>query len=493
MRMQRLCFIFTGTLLLLITNTWTNWRQKEPYMDELFHVPQAQQFCESIVENRIPTYHHAITTLPGVYLIPAVLALIISPKVCDTSFLRIYSSLIALLCLPLLNAILKLLYVGQKNYPLNTEQVDSYPHWYLAFIVWLHPVFLFYANLYYTDTSSVFFILLTWYLSLKGSNGLSAVTGCFAALCRQTNIVWHAFIVCDHLLHSTQVKSAKISIQKYIRSILQYTLSHLWQHALVGVVYVLFLIINGGVAIGDKENHRPIIHYAMFPYFLGFHTISFALFHLLRPYMTLKYFVLIFRNHALLVRTVISVTVITTMVMKTGDYAHPFVLSDNRHYTFYLYKRILLRSGLVRLLLVPLYAWTVFTVDSEFCALRDRVTIAAEKRNENSQPLTKTMSLQLQWLDTEQLLDILLFIFVGVTLIPSPLLELRYFVTASMFLSIRRLARFGEGFNRIYLGLASLVCILANLAFVWVFNERTFQRPVDPHMPSDLSPGRFML
>lgn len=39
-----------------------------------------------------------------------------------------------------------------------------------------------------------------------------------------------------------------------------------------------------------------------------------------------------------------------------GTLVHPYLLADNRHYTFYIWKDILGRSVLVRLVLAPVYA-----------------------------------------------------------------------------------------------------------------------------------------
>ncbi|XP_067172089.1 dol-P-Glc:Glc(2)Man(9)GlcNAc(2)-PP-Dol alpha-1,2-glucosyltransferase isoform X4 [Apteryx mantelli] len=42
-----------------------NRRQRAPYMDEAFHVPQAQAYCEG----RFQQWDPMITTLPGLYLV----------------------------------------------------------------------------------------------------------------------------------------------------------------------------------------------------------------------------------------------------------------------------------------------------------------------------------------------------------------------------------------------------------------------------------------
>lgn len=51
-----------------------------------------------------------------------------------------------------------------------------------------------------------------------------------------------------------------------------------------------------------------------------------------------------------------------------GTLTHPYLLSDNRHYTFYIWKDILGRSELVRLALAPVYALAG-------CALISQMTV----------------------------------------------------------------------------------------------------------------------
>lgn len=48
---------------------WLDVRQPTPYMDELFHVPQAQRYCAGD-----ESYDADITTPPGLYLLPMVFA-----------------------------------------------------------------------------------------------------------------------------------------------------------------------------------------------------------------------------------------------------------------------------------------------------------------------------------------------------------------------------------------------------------------------------------
>lgn len=47
-----------------------------------------------------------------------------------------------------------------------------------------------------------------------------------------------------------------------------------------------------------------------------------------------------------------------------GSVAHPYLLADNRHYTFYIWKNVLGRSAAVRVALAPVYAACAYEVVS---------------------------------------------------------------------------------------------------------------------------------
>ncbi|KAI8781496.1 Dol-P-Glc:Glc(2)Man(9)GlcNAc(2)-PP-Dol alpha-1,2-glucosyltransferase isoform X1 [Biomphalaria glabrata] len=51
--------LFTGVIFQLVQKA-----QNDPYMDEIFHIPQAQQYCRSNFSHWDPM----ITTLPGLYI-----------------------------------------------------------------------------------------------------------------------------------------------------------------------------------------------------------------------------------------------------------------------------------------------------------------------------------------------------------------------------------------------------------------------------------------
>ncbi len=93
---------------------------------------------------------------------------------------------------------------------------------------------------------------------------------------------------------------------------------------------------------------------------------------------------------------------------------HPFLLSDNRHYTFYVWHRIYRFHPLVPYLLVPAYlacAWAWYLHAGEALTCADRYIINT-----------------FQGRDQTMLQTLLLPVFTLPTLLPTPLLEPRYFL-----------------------------------------------------------------
>ncbi len=53
---------------------------------------------------------------------------------------------------------------------------------------------------------------------------------------------------------------------------------------------------------------------------------------------------------------VLASLAITLAIVRCNTIIHPFTLADNRHYMFYVFRRTILQPGLIRYLLVPVYA-----------------------------------------------------------------------------------------------------------------------------------------
>jgi alpha-1,2-glucosyltransferase len=358
-----------------------------PYLDEIFHIPQAQKYCMGEFSNWDPK----ITTPPGLYLIGylhSYLFKIFSPDpdtFCSIKTLR-HANLIGLI------AFLPLAVVMIKKNLSTADAICSF------------PLLAFFGFLYYTDVWSTVFILAAMAVGLKESvytNVLSAVFAGTSILFRQTNVVWAAFVAV-YLLHPKKL----VDKNNFVEDILQLvqravtTPSITIPYGLVGASFLAFVQFNGGIALGDKSNHVagvniPQLFYASL-FFLFF---SWPIW--LSPTFIRRYFNFHFRSPMGLAKYILACAVIAGIIEKL-TIIHPFILADNRHYTFYIWRRLISPSyhEQAKFLMVPIYhlgIWTFIT--------------------------TLYQTSPTSWVLTTTLIGA-----ISATLVPSPLFEARYYI-----------------------------------------------------------------
>ena len=97
-------------------------------------------------------------------------------------------------------------------------------------------------------------------------------------------------------------------------------------YVLVGISFIVFVIINNGIVVGDRTAHVATLHPIQILYFVAFTTVFTA------PYVFTKSKVLGFwnfcRKHWII--TTIVILVIFSIVDSYGSLAHKFLLADNR-------------------------------------------------------------------------------------------------------------------------------------------------------------------
>lgn len=124
-----------------------------------------------------------------------------------------------------------------------------------------------------------------------------------------------------------------------------------WTHVVLAVSFCGFVVVNKGVVVGDREHHVPVLHTSQ-------------LLHL--SLVVALYLPLSWKNVKL---TLSSLTAAATIILaggivmslEFGWFEHPFLLSDNRHFTFYLWK-YLFRP--YRLHLLPIYLLSLLYVSN---------------------------------------------------------------------------------------------------------------------------------
>ncbi|KAL7827869.1 hypothetical protein AOLI_G00310210 [Acnodon oligacanthus] len=188
--------------------------QREPYMDEIFHIPQAQKYCQG----RFNEWDPMITTLPGLYLVsvgvikPVVwLADFSGTILCSAAMLRFINLLFNCGNLYILYLIICRLHLKDKSRTAGRRVLS-------ALTLSTFPVLYFFTFLYYTDAGSTFFTLFTYLMCLYGCHKASALLGICAILFRQTNIIWVAFcagsVVAQKLDEAWRVEQSKKKEEK---------------------------------------------------------------------------------------------------------------------------------------------------------------------------------------------------------------------------------------------------------------------------------------
>merc|ERR1712241_978799 len=123
----------------------------------------------------------------------------------------------------------------------------------------------------------------------------------------------------------------------------------------VGLGFLSFVHLNNGVVVGDRSAHVATCHLTQFAYFATFFsalTLPFAVKHI-------PDFVSFARQN---LWKVVLVSLVMVVVIHFNTLAHPYLLADNRHYTFYIWRKIFMRHWMVKFLLIPVYIFGFFHI-----------------------------------------------------------------------------------------------------------------------------------
>ncbi|KAM9824012.1 dol-P-Glc:Glc(2)Man(9)GlcNAc(2)-PP-Dol alpha-1,2-glucosyltransferase [Neosynchiropus ocellatus] len=443
--------------------------QREPYMDEVFHIPQAQKYCQG----KFNEWDPMITTLPGLYLVsvgvikPVVwLADLTGDIVCSTAMLRFINLLFN--C-----GNLYLLYLLVCRLHLKEKARGTFRKVLTALSLSTFPVLYFFNFLYYTDAGSTFFILFTYLMTLYGCHKASALLGVCAILFRQTNIVWVGFcaatLVAERMDDAWKAQHAKKTDEKSspcqvplsfggARRVTAFAFgfvtsgSHVkaalvstWPYLLVAFGFLTFVWVNGGIVVGDRTNHEVCLNFPQLFYFFSF-TLFFSL-PVSLCYYRIRRFLRALKKQPFFF---LLLCVVCLLLVWKFTYVHKYLLADNRHFPFYVWKRVFQKHQLVRLFLVPSYVFACWNFLDSF----------------------KSRSLFL----TLAFLACLL-----AATVPQKLLEFRYFIVPYL---MYRLHMPLPTLSRLILEF--LLYSMINGATVYIFINKTF------HWPDDPSVQRFM-
>ncbi|GAA5841062.1 hypothetical protein JCM3766R1_006654 [Sporobolomyces carnicolor] len=475
-------------LALLLRVAWKiNQEVHEPYMDEIFHVPQAQAYCRG----EWTYWDGAITTPPGLYLLPAALAFLQRAvsrlpsrfDICSLDSLRFFN-LAILAALPhLYTSLLLAIRRSTLSPPVEKKLRPTAPHegrdsarWE-GIVIALVPAVGWWGWLYYTDLGSVATVLLSMNLSFERRWLASSLLSVISLLFRQTNVIWIAFIagvaVVRELrtVESTRKKKRKSQLYdpllrdaRFLDLILTpYSILYLSLHHLSTLVpillaylpvfagFLMFVKVNGGIVLGDKSNHVATIHVPQLYYFVAF-SAAFLAPHLLETAKIEKTLSSLFGTKRRIVSS-LNVLVIMCWTIRHFTIAHPFLLADNRHFAFYLWRRILNVHPFARYILTPAYLF-------------------AGRLIYESLTEAKTMRLS----------SLLLFaVSTVLVLVPTPLIEPRYYLTPFLILRLYCSPLFDASASRkktskyrARLVLEAVLYSIVQATCVWLFLAKSF-------------------
>ncbi|KAI0161896.1 glycosyltransferase family 59 protein [Hypoxylon sp. FL1284] len=294
-----------GTLWLWLVTEYV----PEPYLDEVFHIPQVQVYCDG----RWSVWDDKITTPPGLYVL-TILANRLTGYPCSTYYLRLFN-VERLSYLPLAAVVCRTWIEQPKT---DERQYSAYAI-FTGINIALFPALFFFSGLYYTDVASTFVVVLAYTNHLDRVKRDTPTFKCdlyticlgLLSLCmRQTNIFWvvvyiggleaiqgikvvrpqpvstpgfttlsqqlifYAWRYSLGDIHDPSVNlSSPVDLLLCVLSVgiasvcnIGTVLRRIWPHLVVLCAFIGFVAWNGGVVLGDKSNHVATIHLAQMLY-----------------------------------------------------------------------------------------------------------------------------------------------------------------------------------------------------------------------------------
>lgn len=293
----------------------------EPYLDEVFHIPQAQKYSEG----RWSEWDDKITTPPGLYATSILIYKWLwgDRGECSATSLRMtnwlalsFLGLAAMNCRRLIETRLSERDTGQpRPHALSIYAIHT------GLNIGLFPLLFFFSALYYTDVYSTLFVLAAFQTHLRRvdpqgkswwSDIWTILLGVAALSFRQTNVFWVVVFMggleAVHAVKSLPLPSIEQVQPRYSGPVEKFkyyvmlcswgyihdpalnlvslddvlffvisvaiavlynpirVLKQVWPHIFVMGLFVAFVLWNGGVVLGDKSNHVATIHLAQMLY-----------------------------------------------------------------------------------------------------------------------------------------------------------------------------------------------------------------------------------
>ncbi|KAG0684241.1 glucosyltransferase [Pichia californica] len=326
-----------------------------PFIDEIFHYPQFKK----IFRGDYKSWNPKITTPPGLYYLTLIYTKIFKIE-CTLENMRFFNYIGGLFLI----AMIILIRLKSQNPGFTTAAI------------FLNPLLSVFYSLFYTDVWASAIVVAAYAVIVYKPFGnyfltsvLSASIGLISLTFRQTNIIWCVFLLAA--LIDSKVKDEDLyKYEEGIEDPLTFIKTAFKNivicipYIIVGLIFVGFVYMNGGIALGDKENHILVPHLAQLCYCMTFIAVftaplwfSFSIFF---DYLDDNFFCingLVF-NLAWIPSLFIFIQSFTII--------HPFILADNRHFTFYIVRNFIIRTETSKYELLPIYHFSFYIVHKIF-------------------------------------------------------------------------------------------------------------------------------
>lgn len=454
--------MFIVTLVLTIYTS----RKTIPFkfIDEIFHITMTEQY----LDGDWTTWDPKITTPPGLYILGYFQGKLgsILPWINGRSllWLRLVNTFGGTVVLPyMLNHLFILNPIG---------------FWQSSLI--LSPIFYIFNFVYYTDVWSSILVISAMSIAVGLPYGdvrscqISAGLLWISLWFRQTNVIWSLFVLVLVIERRAIIRQnfTDSNLNNCIKFLIQF-FEDFWVYSWPFLAnfgsFVLFLIYNRGITLGDKDNHSVGLHIMQVFYCFVLFTVLTVPVWFSEDYV--KWYMYRFRFAWLIVLIEIS---IIWVFIRYFLVVHPFLLADNRHYSFYIFKYLInspsfwIKYGLMGLV----YHFSTFVT---FHNLNGNLF---EFSSITDVPFKETRDLPLKptWITIIAFTCCLIF-----TLVPSPLFEPRYYIIPFFIYRIIICVPYEEIWNglgrsnviliRLYLEFAYLVAFNAILVLVFIKKE----------------------
>lgn len=220
-------------------------------------------------------------------------------------------------------------------------------------------------------------------MTLYGCHKTSAFLGVCSVLFRQTNIIWVAFcastLVAAKMDEAWKAAHAKKRDEKSyvpltfngVKKVMVFmftSVNHVkavlfvaWPYVAVGTGFLVFVVMNDGIVVGDRTSHQACLHFPQVFYFFAF-TLFFS-FPVSLCFIRVCHFFEALKKRPFFF---LSLTCIALLLVWKFTFAHSYLLADNRHFTFYVWKGIFQRHQLMRFVLVPAYVFAGWNFADSF-------------------------------------------------------------------------------------------------------------------------------